>query len=60
VSNFLLFNFQRFDFHKALFKLCESQKALSIKDYLLASSIATATCHQNNLRLFHHGVVTFY
>jgi len=28
--------------------------------YLEASSIATATatCHQNNLRLFNHGVVT--
>ena len=35
-------------------------KALQIKDYLLASSMATATatCHKNNLRLFHHGVVT--
>ena len=36
-----------------------TQKALRRKDSLLASSIATATatCHQNNLRLFHHGVV---
>ena len=35
-------------------------EALKIKDYLLASSIATATaiCHKNNLRLLHHRVVT--
>ena len=57
VSNFLLFNFQRFEFYKAPMKLCKSQKALRRKDYLLASSIATATatCHQNNLTFFHGG-----
>ena len=43
VSNFLLFNFVRFDFYKAPMKPCKSQKALRRKDYLLASSIATAT-----------------
>ena len=43
VSNFLLFNFVRFDFDKASMKPCKSQKALRRKDYLLASSIATAT-----------------
>ena len=38
----------------------QTSKALYIKDYLLASSIATATatCHQNNLSVvFNHGVV---
>ena len=43
VSNFLLFNFQQFDFYKARINPCKSQKALCRKDYLLASSIATAT-----------------
>ena len=43
VSNFLLFNFVRFEFYKVSIKLCKSQKALRRKDYLLASSIATAT-----------------
>ena len=43
VSNFFICDFQRFDFHKASMKPCKSQKALRRKDYLLASSIATAT-----------------
>ena len=43
VSNFFICDFGRNDFYKAHIKLYKSQKALSIKDYLLASSIATAT-----------------
>ena len=43
VSNFLLFNFQRNEFYKAPMKPCKFQKALCRKDYLQASSIATAT-----------------
>ena len=59
VSDFLLFNFRRNEDFDDFKKSRKSQKALRRKDYLLASSIATATatCHKNNLRLFHHGVV---
>jgi hypothetical protein len=43
VSNFFIYDFLQLDFYKAHIKLYKSQKALYIKDYLLASSIATAT-----------------
>ena len=43
VSNFFICDFGQLDFYKAFIKPCKSQKALHIKDYLLASSIATAT-----------------
>ena len=47
VSNFFIYDCGRNDFYKASKKPCKSQKALHIKNYLLASSIATATatCH---------------
>ena len=63
VSNFFIIDFQRYDIYKDFMKLCKSQKVSRRKDYLLASSIATATatCHKNNLRMFHRGGVTkFY
>jgi len=43
VSNFFICDFLQLDFYKARIKPCKSQKALHIKNYLLASSIATAT-----------------
>jgi len=43
VSNFFICDFVRNEFYKASIKPCKSQKALRRKDYLLASSIATAT-----------------
>ena len=43
VSNFFICDFVRNDFYKAHIKLYKSQKALRRKDYLQASSIATAT-----------------
>ena len=43
VSNFFICGFWRNDFYKARIKLYKSQKSLHIKNYLLASSIATAT-----------------
>jgi hypothetical protein len=47
VSNFFICDFGRNEFYKAHMKPCKSQKALYCKNYLLASSIATATatCH---------------
>jgi len=54
VSNFLLFNFVRFDFQKAPIKPCESQKALCFKQLFacLFDSNGNRNGHTN------HGVVT--
>ncbi len=43
MSDFFIVKFRQSDFYNALFKSCQSQKFLYHKDYLLASSIATAT-----------------
>ena len=43
VSNFFIIDFLQLDFYKAFIKPCKSQKTLYRKDYLQASSIATAT-----------------
>ena len=48
VSNFF-YDFGQNDFYKAIMKPCESQKALRRKNYLLASSITTATDHLNQI-----------
>ena len=54
MSNFLLFNFVRFDFHKASMKPCKSQKSLKIKELFARFFDRNCYCYGHT----NHGVVT--